>query len=328
MTQTRYRGRLSDWQPTRKRQKGIAADLIGRYEQHAEEGTLPRSPRGIFYDLRPTGLGNGITYRKPDSEHPIKAKNGFPGFDKDTEAYPAAVGEVLGLLRRAEIIQEDWVADTRAPDPIVADFYDGARDFAKHVPLWAKTFTLDGQRGQPVFMEVLCEAAGLQARLARIASDFGVPVFSGAGFDGIKAKRAFAERAQLREVPTVILNVGDFDKHGEYIYVAAAEDAIAWAKGGKAFNIGKPLTALDDLAPGLNFFRLALTEEQAIDLDILDADGKAEADGIPVPTMDAWLREAIELLQDPDAREELLAEEEQQHELAPAAIREALDDAA
>ena len=56
-----------------------------------------------------------------------------------------------------------------------------------------------------------------------------MPVYSGAGFDGIKGKRAFAERAVAREVPTFVLNAGDFDRHGQNIYVAAAEDAVAWA---------------------------------------------------------------------------------------------------
>jgi hypothetical protein len=68
----RPRGPWPGWQPRTARQKGIAADVLARYQQHEREDTLPRGPRGIFYDLRPDGMGNGVTYRKPDSKHPIK----------------------------------------------------------------------------------------------------------------------------------------------------------------------------------------------------------------------------------------------------------------
>lgn len=77
---------------------------------------------------------------------------------------------------------------------------------------------------------------------------------------------------------------------------------------------------------GLYFVRLALTTAQAEDLDLLDADGKAEVDGVPVQVMDRWLREAIEALQVPACRERLLAEEEAERERLPDAIREALGD--
>jgi hypothetical protein len=47
--------------------------------------------------------------------------------------------------------------------------------------------------------------------------------------------------------------------------------------------------------PALIFYRLALTEAQAIAHALLDADGKAEVDRLPVPV----LVEAIEALHDP-----------------------------
>ena len=50
--------------------EGIVPDLIARYRQHYDEGTLPRGPRGIFYDLRPHGMGNGMTYRSPTALTP------------------------------------------------------------------------------------------------------------------------------------------------------------------------------------------------------------------------------------------------------------------
>ena len=310
----RPRGALPGWKPRTARQKGILADLIARYAQHREEDTLPRGPRGIFYDLRPNGMGNGIAYRKPDSQHPIKAKLGLPGF-APMEAHPEAVREVLVLARRAGIIPEWWVADERAPDALAAGFDESAdaeaEAIARRIEHAAEWFNLDRQDGQPVYIEVLCEAADLMPRLYRVSEDYSVPVYSGGGFDGLKGKRAFADRADERDVPTVVLHIGDRDVPGENIFRAAAEDAIAWAK---------PDT--------LRFERLALTVEQADEHDLLDADGKAEVDGLPVPVMDRLLIDAIEALQVPARREELLERERAERERLPDAIRTMLDEAA
>jgi hypothetical protein len=156
---------------------------------------------------------------------------------------------------------------------------------------------------------VLCEAEELQPRLYRIAHEYGVKVYSGAGFDGLKGKRAFAERAMEREVPTVVLDVGDRDNHGENIFNAAAEDAVAWA---------------GDIGDQLSFRRIALTQAQAEEHDLLDAGGKAEVDALPVPVLDRLLIGAIEDLQISAGREELLERENSERERIPDAVRAAL----
>jgi hypothetical protein len=322
----RPRGSLPNWKPSTTRQKGLLADLITRYQQHADEDTLPRGPRGIFYDLRPNGMGNGLTYRKPDSKHPVRAFGPL-------EVHPAAVQEVLALARRAGIIPESWVADGHAPDPIEPLTFADADDFAAQVAQWADTFALDMQANQPIHIEVLCEAADLAPRLARVAGEYGVVVYSGGGFDGLKGKRAFAERALRRKVPTFVLHVGDRDDHGDDIYVAAAEDAAAWAGGA---GIVVPLNAMvggdwfaamrerNEGKRGLVFTRLALTADQARELELLDADGKAEVDGVPVLVMDGWLRDAIEVLQDPARRDATRAVQERERARLPAATHAAL----
>jgi hypothetical protein len=326
----RPRGSVNGWRPRTARQKAILDDLVARYEQHEADDTLPRGPRGMFYDLRPAGMGHGATYRKPDSAHPVS------DFDP-MEVHPAAVQEVLALARRAGIIRESWVADQRAPSPLVPSYAESAEDEAEGIAYRiehaAEWFRLDRQRDQPAHIEVLCEAEDLAPRLSRVARDYGVPVYPSAGFDGLKGKRAFAERAINRDAPTVVLHVGDRDDHGDRIYISAAEDACAWAGRGAVIPVSVPGTpgflskqrdVLDGEA-GLYFVRLALTATQANDLGLLDADGKAEVDGVPVPVMDRWLTEAIEALQLPARRERLLAEEDEQRERLPEAIREALD---
>jgi len=264
----------------------------------------------------------------------------MPGFGP-MEAHPESVREVLVLARRAGIIPEAWVADGRAPSALVPSFDESAEaqaaSIANHIRHAADWFNLDKQRGQPIYIEVLCEAADLMTRLERIAAPYGVGVYSGAGFDGLKGKRAFAERALERDVPTVVLDIGDRDKHGEDIYIAAAEDAVAWVgeegyvwpvSTGASVERLAALSTNPDPGPALIFVRLALTTAQATELDLLDADGKAEVDGVPVPVMDRWLTDAIEALQNPACRDSLLAEEKRQRDRLPDAIRNALDKAA
>lgn len=310
LPRTRPRGPQPGWQPKSPRAQGILADLIARYQQHNREGTLPRGGRGIFYDLRPNGMGNGVTYRKPDSAHPL---SGFGPM----EAHPAAVQEVLVMARRAGIIPEEWVADTRAPAPIRPSYESGAANVAESIGWWAENavgqFAMDPQGSQDHYVELLCEAEDLAPRLARIAGGYGVPVYSGGGFDGLKGKRATAERAARRDVPTIVLHIGDRDPHGEMIFAAVREDVGAWATLGEGVD--------DDW---LTFRRLAITEEQADEYDLLDADGKAEADSLPVQVMDQIVTDALDGLRDPDAYADMQAEEEHQKSLLPALIRTAL----
>src|SRR5262249_51854606 len=93
---------------------------------------------------------------------------------------------------------------------------------------------------------------------------------------------------------------------------AVKEDATAWAGSN-----GHP-------GGWLTFSRLALTREQAREHGLLDADGKAEADSLPVPVLDAIVTDALAELLSPAARERAAADEAAQLEGLPEAIREAL----
>jgi hypothetical protein len=85
------------------------------------------------------------------------------------------VQETLVLARRALIIPEAWVADMRAPEPEGPIEYDGAHSYAAAIKAEIERANLIHlQDGQPVHVEVLCEAADLQPRLARVAAEKGV----------------------------------------------------------------------------------------------------------------------------------------------------------
>jgi hypothetical protein len=306
----RPRGPLVGWQPTTPRQRAILADLIDRYDQHHDERTLPRGSRGMFYDLRPHGLAHDLSYQK----HPARKPNGHTV--NPMVATPQLVQETLLLARRAGKIRESWVADTRAPEPFLVPAWRDADEFASELADSRQQFRLDRQRDQLVYVEVLCEAQDLAPRLARIAEPYGVPVYSGGGFDGLKAKRAFARRAAEREVPTRVLTVTDLDDYGLGIHTSVSEDAIAWLRMVEAPHRPKGW---------LRFERIAITADQARPEGLLDDDGHAEADGLPVPVMDQLLRDAIERLQDPAGRERTARAEELERGRLDQAIRDALD---
>lgn len=316
----RPRGPLPGWEPNSAKQKAVLADVVAMYRQHEADGTLPRGGRGIFYDLRPNGFDNGMTYIKP-ADHPT-------GKYGPTEVSPEYLQEeLLPLARRAGIIPEEWVADKRAPEPIGPGFYsnDTADDYADMLVGWVRdalegadeSITWDPQRNQGVYVEVACEAADLAPRLARVAEPYGVTVYAGAGFQGIKGKRAFAERAVRRDVPTVVLQVTDRDKAGEDLARAQAEDAEAWFRHFQSRLAGN--------GAGLRFERIALTVEQAEEFHLLDKKGKAEADAIPVREMDAILTSALDELIDPSVRAETLRAQQAERGRLPAAVRAALD---
>src|SRR6185312_7458302 len=302
----RPRGPQPSWYPTAPRQVGILKDIIARYQQHEREGTLPRGGRGIFYDLRPNGMGNGVTYRKPDSAHPL---SGFGPM----EAHPAAVQEVLVMARRAGIIPEHWVADTRAPSPLRSAYDESAAAEADSIAYWvenaARGFKMDPQLFQPQYIELWCEAEDLAPRVRRVSEAYGIPVYSGGGFDGLKGKRAVADRAGNRpRQPTLVLHIGDRDPHGEMIYNAVLEDAQAWAAARGDGEL-------------LDFERLAVTVNQADQYGLLDADGKAEADALPVQVLDAIVTDRLDELIDANALQQMRDYEQAERELLPALIR-------
>ena len=265
--------------------EAVRADILDRLRQHERQDTLPRGGRGLFYDLRPHGMPDnqrGITYTK----HP-KDKD-----RKSMEATPEYVTEKLGEMRRVWdpdtaqwLVPEDWIADGRSPDPIKPFEVPDAQSAARTIVGYLEDLWLARQAGQSVYLEIRCEAADLRARIARIAEPYGVSVYSGGGMDGLKGKKEAAERAAEREVPTLIGHLADYDRAGGDIRDAFSEDAIAFTDWHREYQG----------APGsIDIIRLGLTFEQARTHNLLDADGKAELDGLPVPELDSLVRNFIE----------------------------------
>ena len=99
-------------------------------------------------------------------------------------------------------------------------------------------------------------------QLARVAHEYGVTVYSSGGFDSLTVKYAAAQRIVERDVPTVVLHVGDFDPSGVTLFQAALEDVGAFvaADGGE-----------------VEFKRIAVTPEQIERYDLPGAPPKASS---------------------------------------------------
>jgi hypothetical protein len=195
----RPRGYAS-WRPQRE-----SRILIGQVNEvlTAYQDFLPLTVRQIFYRL--------------------VASFGYP---KDENAYER-LGDKVNRARRARLIPFDVIRD----DTLISyssPWYDGQEAFWDEVGRQIKSYRTDRQAGQRQWMPLWCEAAGMGPQLDRVAREYSVPVFSGTGTASLTGVRHVVDGALAREVPTVLLHVGDFDPYGESIFNALAEDAIAF----------------------------------------------------------------------------------------------------
>ena len=211
------------------------------------------------------------------------------------------------------LVPEWWIADGRTPDPLQPLEAPDASAAAHTVAHYIANLWLVRQAGQPIYLELRCESQDLMPRIARVALPYGVSVHSGSGMDGLKPKKEAAERAASRVVPTLIGHLSDYDRSGGDIADAFAEDAKAFARWHRKYQGAEG---------SLEVRRLGLTLEQATAHGLLDSNGKAELEGLPVPVLDAIIREFIESHLDPEiARAVFQAEPRMRAEAARLALR-------
>jgi len=158
--------------------------VLGTYEAE-----LPLTARQVFYRLVAT-----------------------VGYEKNENAY-ARLQEHLANFRRAGIVDFSAIRDdgTIVEQPLE---YGSPDEFLRI----AEGLAREGQgvrlAGQPQWVEVWCEAAGMAPQLARAVGEYGVTVFSSGGFDSLTVKYEAAQRILARDVPTVVLHVGDLILQG------------------------------------------------------------------------------------------------------------------
>jgi hypothetical protein len=223
------------WRPQAKTREllGAVDAVLDEYAEH-----LPLTVRQIFYRLV-----------------------GEFGYEK-TEAAYSRLAEMLVRARRARRVPFDVIRDD-GPVTYSSRWHHDPEDFWDDTGQRIRDYRRDRQAGQRSYIELWCEAAGMAPQLAKVADEFSVPVFSAGGFASLTAVRLIAERACRRNVPTVLLHVGDFDPSGEAIFEAIAEDAAEFVLADRTIGI-----------QSIEAVRVALTAEQVEHYDLETAPPK------------------------------------------------------
>jgi hypothetical protein len=208
------------------------------------------------------------------------------GYEKSEAAANRLYG-VLGRARRAGMLPFDVIRDGGGSSSLPMT-YDGEPGFWAEVRDSFEHFSVDRQSGQPVYVELFCESPGMMPQLVRQAFPYSVPVYGTRGFTGLGVVAEIAKRAIKRPVPTMLLQVGDYDPSGESIFESMAGDArefveqAVWELREKTFGTSELLEALGatpedveridaadyESVPEIRPVRVALTREQVEEYDL------------------------------------------------------------
>lgn len=217
--------------------------------------------RALLEDVE-TVLDTYIAYQPLTIRQVFYALVGAGKLDKSELAY-ARLAEHLNRARRAQMIDFDCIRDDGV-SVCKTTSYDGIEAFEEETARRASGYRRDYQAEQPYAIELWSEAGGMVYQLAAVARDFSIPVYSAGGFASLSATHEIAERALERNVPTVILHVGDFDPSGVSIFSSMMADALAFVEEDRGYS-----------GPDILAVRVALTGEQVKTYDLPTAPAKA-----------------------------------------------------
>lgn len=232
---SRPRG-YADWKP-HKATRALLADVETVLETYSEH--LPLTIRQVFYAL--VGAGK---------------------LDKTEGAYERLC-EHLNRARRARLVPFDVIRDDGV-SICNTTTYNGVEDFHDETARRARAYRRNKQAMQPYAIELWSEAGGMVYQLADVAENYSIPVYSAGGFASLSATHEIARRAVARNVPTVLLHVGDFDPSGVSIFSAMAEDAAAFVQRDRVIHTLEIIPV-----------RVALTAVQVKAYDLPTAPAKA-----------------------------------------------------
>lgn len=192
---TRPKG-YAEWTPKRETIQTLnnVTAILQEYRQY-----LPMTARQIFYRLV-----------------------GGYGFPKTERAYKNLCNHLV-RARRAQMIPFGVIRDDETVNHRPFDFANPTAFWNYQLQL-AEEYQRERQTGQPQYIEVWCEAGGMVPQLGQVCHPFGIPVHSAGGFLSVTAIHETAKRISNRDVPTVLLHIGDFDPSGDSIFQVIEED--------------------------------------------------------------------------------------------------------
>ena len=155
----------------------------------------------------------------------IVSRYGYP----KTEASYARLCEIVNRARRAEMLPFTSIRDDTSVG-MDYSWHSGPAGFWDHVGGQLKRYRRDRLQGQDVRIELWCEAAGMLPQLARICNDYSIEAYASGGFASLSHVRQVVDRVIDRDVPTVLLHVGDYDPSGVAVFDHLAEDVAAFVE--------------------------------------------------------------------------------------------------
>jgi hypothetical protein len=276
---SRVRG-FAPWTPRAKSQE-LLEQVEAVFEQYEEQ--LPLTIRQVFYRLVAT-----VEFEKTEN-----------GYER--------LQNLLNRARRASLISFEDIRDDGVTIAMPLAFA-GRKAFFRAAKELAARYARPRQDGQEQYIELWVEAAGMVPLIKRTVGDeFGIPIQSCGGFDSTSAKWGAAQRALARDVPTVVMHIGDHDPSGLALFESVGED------------VGAMVAEFDG---DIDFRRIAVTPEQIDRYQLPTAPpkkndvrsawtggGTVQAEALPPDVLGEEVRQAVSPLFDDQALAEIRAQE-------------------
>jgi len=247
-----------------------------KYKHSRPRGFAPWNPRTDTLLL----LGHVQTVLDRES-HAVTGRYVFYkmlpfGYPK-TEQFYANLCDKLTRARRCGLIGWDEIEDGGRPytsdeDGSLVYAFQSVSSFGGVLRHWARRFRIESNQFQPCHVEVHVETDGMVRSVARIVQPLGCTAYSASGFGSVDFQYRSAKRIFERDVPTVVLSVGDFDPSGISLYWSFKENVEAMYVDGHP-DWQRPSNPRGS-RQGPLFRRIAVTPEQIRRLDLPTAPAK------------------------------------------------------
>jgi hypothetical protein len=209
---------------------------------NARSGELPDQILSVVHSYRgyPAPTVRDVYYRL------LGAYGNTFGYDKDDPNFKRKVYRLLRQMRRVwsgpYSVDFDEINDDSAT-MLGGGGYTGPAGFWRTMKVRAANYRKSLTMNQPKRVIVFTEGAGEVRQFATVTREYGIPVYSGGGWDSLNLKyetgRDVAEDYRRYQRQTLILHAGDFDPDGVWLYHVFVADALAFA-----VDLGAPADAI------------------------------------------------------------------------------------